>query len=178
MTSFSIIVAVDSKFGIGKNGLLPWHLPSDLKYFKKITTQENAAGKINAVIMGRKTWESIPAQFRPLPQRLNIVISRQTNLSLPLDVVHATSLEDALDSLGKKKDTVGEIFVIGGAQIFKEAVLHPSCRKIFLTRVQGDFFCDTFFPDVLQQYPHHHCQSSVMDQGRCLSFLVYSKNVS
>lgn len=175
MIPFSIIVAVDSKLGIGKNGLLPWHLPSDLKYFKKITTQESSAGKINAVIMGRKTWDSIPSAFRPLSQRLNVVISRQTHLPLPDGVIHAPSLDSALSLLSVKKSAVGEIFVIGGAQIFQEAVNHPFCQKIYLTRIEKEFSCDTFFPDVLQQFPQVSRKDSMLEQGISVSFLLYTK---
>jgi len=96
MKSFSIVVAVDSEFGIGKVGTLPWHLPADMKHFKTVTTH-NASD--NVVIMGRKTWDSIPEKFRPLSQRLNIVISRQEDLILPQGVLLAQCLEHALDLL-------------------------------------------------------------------------------
>lgn len=175
MIPFSIIVALDSKFGIGKNGLLPWHLPQDLKHFKTITTRVSDPEKINAVIMGRKTWESIPFKFRPLPGRLNIVLSRQSALDLPGDVIRMTSLQDALNFLAKKQDAVGEVFVIGGAQIFKEAVNHPACQKIYLTQIEKEFSCDTFFPEVLSEFSEISRKAPVLDQGINLRFSQYIK---
>lgn len=173
MIPFSIIVAVDSQFGIGKNGLLPWHLPSDLKYFKKITTQATSPAKTNAVIMGRKTWESIPPAFRPLSGRLNIVISRQAQLIVPEGVFHAKSLEEALSFLQNKKNNVGEIFVIGGAQIFQQALEHPSCQKIYLTCIEKEFLCDTFFPDVLHQFTEIGRSVLCLDQGIGMTFRIF-----
>jgi dihydrofolate reductase len=73
---FSIVVAAAANSGIGRAGQLPWRLPGDLAFFKRVTSQVTGAGR-NAVIMGRKTWDSIPSKFRPLPGRLNIVISSQ-----------------------------------------------------------------------------------------------------
>ncbi len=176
MMSFSIIVAVDAKLGIGRNSQLPWHLPADLKYFKKITTLESSPEKINAVIMGRKTWDSIPEKFRPLEQRLNIVISRQDKLALPPGVIHVDSLNSALDLLDKKSDTLREIFVIGGAQIFNEAVQHLACQKIYLTQIDDQFVCDTYFPDVLPKYTEVSRKGPVVDQGISLVFLELVKS--
>ncbi len=173
MIPFSIIVAVDSKFGIGKNGLLPWHFPSDLKYFKKITTQTTSPAKTNAVIMGRKTWESIPPAFRPLSGRLNIVISRQAQLIVPEGVFHAGSLEEALSFLQSKQSSIGEIFVIGGAQIFQQAANHPFCEKIYLTCIEKEFLCDTFFPDVLHQFTEINRSVPCSDQGVEMTFRTF-----
>ncbi|MCB9757745.1 MAG: dihydrofolate reductase [Candidatus Omnitrophica bacterium] len=179
MISFSIIVAVDSKLGIGKNGVLPWHLPADLKHFKEITSSESSDKRRNVVVMGRKTWESIPEKFRPLANRLNVVISRQTHLILPAGVVQATSLEGALNFLcDTQRVPVGEVFVIGGAQIFAEAVNHPACEKIYVTRIEREFVCDTFFPDVLQQFTQVGQSEVLSDQGVAISFLKYQKKAS
>lgn len=139
---FSLIAAVDSKMGIGKNGRLPWHLPADLAYFNKTTVGN---GK-NVVIMGRLTWESLPAAHRPLAQRRNIVITRNAAYELPKNVEMVESLEKALDAAQKYKPE--GIFVIGGSQIFYDAIQHPDCSKIYLTEIKGDFNCDTFFPKI------------------------------
>jgi dihydrofolate reductase len=77
---FSVIVAATTSGGIGKDGNLPWRLSKDMQYFKAVTTR-SPEGKRNAVIMGRKTWESIPAKFRPLPDRINVVITRNANFA-------------------------------------------------------------------------------------------------
>ncbi len=179
MISFSIIVAVDFKLGIGKNDGLPWHLPADLKYFKEVTSQQGSSDeRKNVVVMGRKTWDSIPQKFRPLSNRLNVVISRQSHLTLPAGVVHATSLEGALSFLRDKGDArIGKVFVIGGAQIFAQAVVHPACEKIYLTRIEQDFECDVFFPDVLQQFVQVGQAHVAVDQGVSIQFLQYIKRL-
>ena len=175
MISFSIIVAVDSKLGIGKNGGLPWHLPADLKHFKEITTRGTSSERQNAVVMGRKTWESIPEKFRPLANRLNVVISRQDYLAVPEGVVHVKSLSEALNFLSVQVSEICGIFVIGGAQIFSQAVVHPACEKIYLTRIEHEYECDTFFPDVLQNFTPITRTSSLIDQKVSLHFVEYAK---
>lgn len=176
MIPYSVIVAVDKKLGIGKNGVLPWHLPADLKYFKQITTSATAPGKINAVIMGRKTWESIPVRFRPLTGRLNIVISSQAHLKLPQEVVLADSFEGALRFLSKESGRVGEVFVIGGAQVFERAVLDPLCQKIYLTRIDKEFSCDRFFPDVFSSFKEASCSAPIFESQTAVRFCVYLRN--
>ncbi len=143
---FDVIVAMDLNSGIGKGGGLPWHLPADLKYFKQLTTTTRFPSRKNAVIMGRKTWESLPEKFRPLPDRINAIISRNKDLVLPDGVLKEDSLEGVLNRLSAMTIEVENIFVIGGAQIFKEAITHPGCRKIYATQILKKFDCDTFFP--------------------------------
>ncbi len=148
MLAFNIIVAVDARNGIGRAGQLPWHLPSDLKHFKEITTRGAREGKKNVVIMGRKTWESLPLNVRPLPKRVNVVLSRQSSLALPADVLLAEDLDAALKKVSARYQPPerGDVFVIGGADVFVQAVGHPACRRIFLTCLKGDYHCDRFFP--------------------------------
>lgn len=137
--SFSIIVAVDEKNGMGKDGKLPWHIPSELQYFAKKT-------KSNVVIMGRKSWVSIPPKYRPLPDRLNIVLTRNDEYELPDGVLRASSLDDALTLAEPSGDR--EIFVIGGAGVFKEALSHPDCDTLYITEILKTFECDTFLPAI------------------------------
>jgi len=75
---FSLVVAATQRGGIGLNNSIPWKLSTDMKFFKKVTSTTTDASKLNAVIMGRKTWDSIPQKFRPLPGRLNIVLTRSS----------------------------------------------------------------------------------------------------
>lgn len=140
----SIIAALDEKRGIGKNGQLPWHLSEDLKRFKQITSG-------HTVIMGRKTFESIG---RVLPNRTNIIITRDEDFnphkfysSENCDVLTANSLEEAIEKSQAKKGS-NEIFIIGGGQVYLEAI--AKADKLYLTKVEGDFNCDTFFPDYSQ----------------------------
>jgi len=148
MKPFGIVVAVDDVLGIGKAGGLPWHLPEDLRHFKELTSATDSPSHKNAVIMGRRTWESIPEKFRPLQGRINLVLTRNKSLVLPAGVLRAESLSAALLLLndGEWKKTVETIYVIGGAEAFKEALRNPQCQKIYMTRVVGRFDCDVFFP--------------------------------
>ena len=144
--SFAIVVAADAKLGIGKAGDLPWKLPGDMAYFKTLTKQTSDPSKHNIVIMGRKTWDSIPARFRPLAGRKNIVTSRNRSLVLPEGVRAASSLDEALTQAAVDPASTEQIFVIGGGQIYAGALAHPQCTKIYLTRVHASFACDTFLP--------------------------------
>lgn len=141
---FSIVVAVDRDLGIGKDNNLPWRLPGDLKFFKSLTSNA-VAGKRNALIMGRKTWESLPPKSRPLPNRLNIVVSKQDSYELPDGCLLADSLEKALD-LCAQDSSIEHIFVIGGAELYKAAIADPRLDRLYLTEVYGSFDCDKFFP--------------------------------
>lgn len=143
---FDLIVAMDLNSGIGKGGGLPWHLPADLKHFKQITCATQSSIKKNAVIMGRKTWESLLEKFKPLPGRVNAVITRNKDMALPDGVLKDDSLDGVLNRLSAMTNEVENFFVIGGAQIFKSALAHPGCRKIYVTQILKKFDCDTFFP--------------------------------
>lgn len=136
--NFSIISAMDLNRGIGYENRLPWHIPADLKHFKEVTTG-------NTVIMGRKTWESIPEKYRPFKDRLNIVISRSEH-DLPEGVLLAHSLDEAL-SLAEENAPDRKAFVIGGATLYAEAIQHPKCQELLLTHVEGEYLVDTYFPE-------------------------------
>lgn len=141
---FDCVVAADAAGGIGRANDLPWpRLREDLRFLRRITT-DAPPGRRNAVIMGRLTWASVPSKMQPLPGRLNVVVSRQA-LALPDGVVLAGSFEDALDRAAAAPDVDG-LFVIGGAQIYRQAFAHPRCRHVYLTRIDATFACDTFLP--------------------------------
>jgi dihydrofolate reductase len=125
----SLVVATDERGAIGVNGGLPWHLPDDLRRFKALTL-----GK--PVIMGRKTWDSIG---RPLPGRHNIVITRQRALQVP-----GATVVDSLDAALAAAGDVPEVCVIGGADIFREAL--PRVGVVHLTRVHATVAADTYLP--------------------------------
>src|SRR5512135_3645463 len=123
--SFDVVVAADREWGIGKSNGLPWpKLKGDLAHFKRVTS-EASEGRRNAVIMGRRTWESAEVAGRPLPRRLNIVITRR-GLTPPGGVLVVGSLDAALDAAREAEST----FVVGGAEIFREAFAHPQLRYV------------------------------------------------
>lgn len=128
MTSLTIIAAIDSERGIGIDNRLPWHLPEDLAHFRRQTLG-------HPIIMGRKTFDSIG---RPLPKRRNIVITRNPEWS-HAGVESAASLQAALTQAG-----TDPVFIIGGAQIFAEAM--PYAERLIITEIAKNFHCDTFFP--------------------------------
>lgn len=128
----SIIAAISENRALGKDNKLIWHIPEDLKRFKKITSS-------HPVIMGRKTFESIGS---PLPQRVNIVITKDSHYQADgCVVVH--SLDEAIQKA--QETTPSEIFIIGGGQIFTQAI--GIVDKLYLTIVKGDHVADVFFPD-------------------------------
>lgn len=129
MKKVSIIVAIDEKWLIGKKGGLPWRLPADLKHFKDLTTG-------HTVIMGRKTYDSIA---KPLPNRINIVVSRTNDLNIP-GCITVRSLKEALAAAPDNQ----EIFVMGGAEIYDQFL--PLAQKLYLTQIHHQFDGDIFFP--------------------------------
>jgi len=132
----SLLVAASENNVIGKDNQLPWHLPNDLKYFKNLTWGM-------PILMGRKTFESIG---KPLSGRKSIVITRNTDWQHEgVDVVH--SIEDAI--LKAESFGVKEIFVIGGAEIFKTSL--QKANRIYLTRIHHHFDGDVYFPEVSEQ---------------------------
>ncbi len=127
----SIIVAVAQNNAIGKDNELLWHLPEDLKRFKAITSG-------HPVIMGRRTWESLPK--RPLPNRRNIVIS-----DIPGDVLDGAEIAGSIEEAVNLCDPAEENFVIGGASVYRQFL--PLCNRLYLTRVYKDYEGDVFFPE-------------------------------
>ena len=177
MINFSIMVAMDEQQGIGKGGTLPWHIPGDLKYFKNLTTKTKLLDKKNVVIMGRKTWESLPQNFRPLVSRINIVLTRNKKFLLPVGVIGAQDFDEAFHILEEKeiKNQWESIFVIGGEQIFNEAIKKPACHKIYVTHILGSFQCDTFFPPYLGRFQEIEFLSPVKEGGFKYFFSVCQK---
>ncbi len=166
---FSIVVAVDEKLGIGKDNTLPWRIPADLKMFKTITTRSRN-GKPNAVIMGRKTWDSLPPKVKPLPDRINIVVSRQRDLALPDGVLLSPSLDEAL----RKCDSleVSEAFVLGGSQLFDLALGHSDLEFVYLTEIYADFACDVFFPEYRGKFTTQSSSDMQVENGVEYKFKV------
>ena len=177
MTPFSIVVALDSDHGIGKDGKLPWHLPGDFKHFKEITCTTEDHSKKNVVMMGRKTWESLHAKFKPLPDRINVVLTRNKDLSLPSGVLRAENFKQFFSLLTTKKLIVKfeKIFVIGGEQIFQEALKYPICQKIYATHILKSFHCDTFFPAFKDQFEAEKSSPPICENSINYYFCEYSR---
>lgn len=131
----SFIVAVAENDAIGRNNVLPWHLPEDLKFFKRTTL-----GK--PVLMGRKTYESLG---KPLPGRLNIVVSENKELALPEGVLLYSDINAAVERM--QQETAEEGFIIGGGKIFEETM--PIADRMYITRVHAAIpDGDVFFPNI------------------------------
>ena len=168
MIPVSIIVAATIKNGIGYKNKLPWpYLRADTQYFYKITTGTENPKKRNAVIMGRKTWESLPDKFRPLPDRFNIVISKTLDYKSESSNVNVVaSFQKALDLCDDAKSGIEQIFVIGGAQIYKLAMSHLRCETIYLTRIHKEYEADTFLPSTGEhQYVYKSEYEQLMENG-------------
>ncbi len=134
----SLIVAIAENNVIGKDNDLIWRLPNDMKFFRETTSNHH-------IITGRKNYISIPKKFRPLPNRTNIVLTRQKDFNEEGCIV-AHSLEDAIAHAKNNNET--ELFIIGGGQIYKEALDKEFIDKMYVTHVNQDFEGDTFFPKI------------------------------
>ncbi|GAA1342997.1 dihydrofolate reductase [Arthrobacter roseus] len=124
---------------IGKNGSMPWHLPADMAHFKRTTTG-------HPVIMGRRTWDSFPAKFRPLPDRTNIVVTRKKELAAEIAEAGAVvvgSLEEALDAASQAPGSE-EIWIAGGGQLYLEA--EPMAQFAVVTVIEAEVEGDTYAP--------------------------------
>jgi dihydrofolate reductase len=131
--SISFIFAMDHNRAIGKDNQLPWHLPADLKFFKRITTG-------HPILMGRKTYQSIG---KPLPGRRNVVITQDPNFTAEgCEIVH--SAREAAAQFQQE-----ELFVIGGSEIFR--LFLPQVDRMYITRIEHEFAADTHFPEVDMQ---------------------------
>lgn len=141
--SFDVVVAADLDWGIGKDQSLPWpKLRGDLRHFKRITSTTGEPGRRNAIVMGRKTWQSKEVGERALPERVNVVVSRGA-LELPAGVLAARSLDEAI----AVRD-VESVFVVGGAELLVAAVEHPALRYVYLTRIDEHYACEIVMPNL------------------------------
>ena len=163
MGKIKIIVAAANNDTIGVNNDLPWHLPTDLTNFKELTTGE-------AVLMGRKCWDSLPEKFRPLPNRTNVILSR--SLSDSDKEVYLNSMDEAIEYC-KDRD----VFVIGGAEIYK--LFFPLADEVYLTRihqdVEGDVKLEGFNKD---EWTLVDSSETINENGFTFNFEVYNKTLT
>jgi dihydrofolate reductase len=152
---------------IGHLGKMPWHLPEDLAHFKKTTLG-------HPVIMGRKTWDSLPAKFRPLPGRINVVISSDTatrDLLSKNGCSPAQNLREAL--LICEQSSASEVWVIGGAQIYAQAL--PLAHNLVITEIDAAFEGDTFAPELKTDWHETQRETHISQSGLRYHFAIYRK---
>ena len=137
MIKVSLIVAMDRNRGIGRDNDLMWHLPNDMRFFKETTENQ-------IVVMGRKNYDSIPEKYRPLPNRENVILTKNTAFEASNCSVF-NSLDAALTAYESDKNR--KLFIIGGGQIYKLALDANILEEMFITHIDGDYEADTFFPD-------------------------------
>lgn len=146
------IVAMDDHLGIGKDGGIPWRFKSDMDHFRQTTTETVDPSKQNAVVMGRVTYESIPKKFRPLPRRLNVVLSSSKEYLEQLELTSQNvkgfqTMEETREYLNHC-DTVETVYLCGGQQVYRDALDIGWCDEILCTNVPGVYHCDRFFPQI------------------------------
>lgn len=161
--TISIIVAMAQNRAIGKDNRLLWHIPTDLKRFKKLTSG-------HAVIMGKKTYESLPV--RPLPNRTNIVLTDHPEERID-GCVMAYSLEDAVAKCPENDES----FVIGGGSVYRQFM--PLAGKLYITLVHRDYVADTFFPEIdpaiwKEVSREHHEAEGNLETG--FSYIIYERS--
>lgn len=161
---FDIVVACTTQGGIGYQGSIPWNIPDDLRHFAEVTRH-------GIVIMGRKTWDSLP--YKPLKQRINIVVSTTTECS---STHVCDTLQSALNLCASAYPT-NKVYVIGGQSMYQEALKHPECHQVFVTRIHSDVQCDTFFPFRELQETFHHVVAGFpkTENGFSYSFHTYQR---
>lgn len=154
---------------IGKQGLLPWHLPEDLTHFKRTTLG-------CPVIMGRKTWDSIPPKFRPLPGRTNVVITRQVDWredgAIPAnDLLEALSICEHMSVI--LDPSPEQVWVIGGAQIYAQTL--PLAKRVVVTEIDSDFEGDAYAPTLDAEWKETSREQHTSTTGLNYSFVTYTR---
>jgi dihydrofolate reductase len=157
-----LVAAVSRNGVIGRDGMLPWRLPEDMAHFREVTMG-------HPVVMGRKTWESLPDRFRPLPGRRNVVVTRNPGWHAD-GAERARSLETAVELL----DGMPQVFVIGGAELFAAAL--PLADQLLLTEIDADAEGDTFFPPyAVGEFEQVSREPYVSADGTPFAFVTYAR---
>lgn len=149
---------------IGSNNALPWHLPEDLAHFKRCTLG-------CPVIMGRKTWDSLPPRFRPLPGRVNVVLTRNEEWN-EIGTYRFSDMESALGFLNSHDD----IWVIGGAEVYRQAL--PLAHRVVVTEIDADFDGDAFAPVLGPEWAEVHREPHQTAHDLSYSFVTYARQAS
>jgi dihydrofolate reductase len=152
----NIIVAMTKDNGIGYKGTLPWHISDDLKRFKKLTSG-------STVVMGRKTWDSLP--IKPLPNRKNIILTRN---NLPNEKLLNENIL-FIDDIKTINDIKSDVWIIGGSEIYNLAFKYLHIDKIYVTEINNNYECDTFFPKIDSNFIISYEEYKNLD----ISFKIY-----
>jgi dihydrofolate reductase/thymidylate synthase len=179
-TKLSIIASatIDTR-GIGINGIIPWKIQDDLNFFRNMTMSTMDNNKFNAVVMGRKTWESIPLNYRPLQRRINIILSKSMDPTYIKDwnVTVESSFYDCICRLQQDKK-IEHIYVIGGSELYRDAMKLDICETIYMTWIKNNVKCDTFFPTINENNFKVETTTDWKEQtdGMCYQFCSYVRN--
>lgn len=172
--NYKMIVAICKGNGIGNSNSIPWYSPVDLKHFSKLTRSTGGVEGMNAIIMGRKTWDSIPK--KPLPQRFHIILTRQPETIDLSDAKYkncvAFSSMDAVEQFCKERNFVNN-WVIGGQSIYEKYLRERNISDIHVTKLHEDFECDVFFPEISQDFSIVS-KDETMENNIKLDFIHYS----
>ncbi|XP_060933379.1 dihydrofolate reductase-like [Limanda limanda] len=179
------IAAVCNDMGMGKDGQMPWNLPSEFQYFINTVTRVSRPGKMNMMVWGEQCWLSHPETTFPLANILHVVLSTKLN-EVP---DHAHFLSDDFESAVRLAaepplaDLIETIWVVGGMQVYKAGLSHPWCDLVYLTDVMADFECDVFFPEfdrgvfkLQERFPQ--VPSGIQEEnGITYKFQVFKKSI-
>ena len=179
MKKINIILAIDDKNGLWKNWDLAWKISADLKYFKNITSKTKDLAKLNAVVMWKNTWESIPLKYRPLPNRINCVLSRlikQESIWSKINdyVLYFNSIDSCIEELITKTN-LENIFIIGWANIYNQILKHERLNEIYLTKVEWNYNCDVFFDWIPNNFKLESESELYEENWIKFSFQIYKK---
>ncbi|MDR0234253.1 MAG: dihydrofolate reductase [Zoogloeaceae bacterium] len=165
----SLIAALARERVIGADNRLPWHLPEDLRRFRELTWG-------HCVLMGRKTWESLPEKFRPLPGRRNLVLSHQPDY-VASGAERVSSIPAALEKLAGESAATEDLFVIGGEQVYRAAL--PFAERLLLTEIDLPVAGDAWFPAFsASEWREIRREERVSEAGISFSFVTYARNAA
>ena len=180
--SFNLILSMCRNNGIGLKGKLPWNIPQDLQYFAKLTKGDG----LNAVIMGNKTWQSLPIikdKYRGLPYRDNFVLSHNDQFDMLIDhdrLLKTFKTIEEIETYIRVNNIYEEVWVIGGADIYRQFLDKKLIDKCYITYIDEDFDCDTFFtPLNMSEWKEIERTESYEKKYDCqVSYLVYARDQS
>lgn len=185
--NYNIIVCKDICYGIGKEGGIPWDSPVDRKIFYDVTTRNFGSGNLNIMVMGRKTWESLPTQARPFKKRITFVLSRSmteqqlkegsSNDGEVYIISSFNGIAEKLKQFEEQKRGVGEVFICGGGELYREAFEKETVKRIYLSTIHRKYDCDVTFPQ-LDYYSdkRYNVKYVFLKNDICgnLEFMIYS----